>query len=134
MSAPTDMPCIFNCQMGRGRTTTGMILGALVKIWLMKKCDIYIKKYETVQTSSLLNGYYQCVNRLLRVLENGLKAKMLLDLLINNCSAMQNLRETIADYTVYIFFYYFLFFRDNHWILTLLIRRERRVVQQPMDS
>lgn len=117
MSAPTDMPCIFNCQMGRGRTTTGMIIGTLVKIWLMKKTDDYIKKYETQQAATILNGYYECVARLLRVLENGLKAKMLLDLLINNCSAMQNLRETISDYYVFhsfIFFYVIIFmYRDN---------------------
>lgn len=31
--------------MGRGRTTTGMLLGSLIRIWLLKQCDDYIKKY-----------------------------------------------------------------------------------------
>lgn len=39
------MPIVFNCQMGRGRTTTGMLLGSLIRIWLLKQCDNYIKKY-----------------------------------------------------------------------------------------
>jgi len=28
---PADAACVFNCQMGKGRTTTGMILACLVK-------------------------------------------------------------------------------------------------------
>lgn len=28
---PVDTACVFNCQMGKGRTTTGMILACLLK-------------------------------------------------------------------------------------------------------
>ncbi len=28
---PADCACVFNCQMGKGRTTTGMIVACLVR-------------------------------------------------------------------------------------------------------
>ena len=28
---PASTPCVFNCQMGKGRTTLGMVVASLVK-------------------------------------------------------------------------------------------------------
>ena len=43
-------------------------------------------------------GLFAVVRSLLRVLESGHFSKSLLDLVIDKCSAMQNLREAIAGY------------------------------------
>lgn len=33
---PSDAVLVFNCQMGRGRTTTGMIIASLLHLWRLK--------------------------------------------------------------------------------------------------
>ena len=37
ISGPASMPCIFNCQMGKGRTTVGLVAACLIKEILLTK-------------------------------------------------------------------------------------------------
>lgn len=46
----------------------------------------------------LKSGMYAVVRSLLRMLSRGRKGKQILDLVIDACSAMQNLREAIVIY------------------------------------
>ncbi|GLI60364.1 hypothetical protein VaNZ11_002488 [Volvox africanus] len=118
---------IFNCQMGRGRTTTGTIIGTLlylrklgafpagakhmlsgavdggevaalsVPAWFPAAMEATPPVGE--QTRDKLKwGMYDVVRSLLRVLENGTEGKAVLDATIDACSQMQNLREAIGSY------------------------------------
>ncbi|KAG2430310.1 hypothetical protein HYH02_013787 [Chlamydomonas schloesseri] len=126
---------IFNCQMGRGRTTTGTIIGTLlylrklgafppgaknmmppqpgngggpgaaaaaaaapeVPVWFPLSMQATPPVGE--QTKDKLKwGMYDVVRSLLRVLENGVQGKAVLDAVIDHCSQMQNLREAIGSY------------------------------------
>merc|ERR1712223_2351371 len=50
-----DSACIFNCQMGKGRTTTGMILACLLKDILFGDRDKkYFKMTKLQQKNSLM--------------------------------------------------------------------------------
>ncbi|GFR48167.1 hypothetical protein Agub_g10003 [Astrephomene gubernaculifera] len=120
---------IFNCQMGRGRTTTGTIIGTLLYLrklgafpaagaagagagaatcpaaaaaaaipaWFPAALAAAPPVGE--QTRDKLKwGMYDVVRSLLRVLENGVAGKAVLDAVIDHCSQMQNLREAIGSY------------------------------------
>ncbi|KAL6757552.1 inositol hexakisphosphate-domain-containing protein [Haematococcus lacustris] len=123
---PEDAGIIFNCQMGRGRTTTGMVIAAL--LWLRRMESFPVKKGKPETRASvpawfrqaagplaargvsplaakegtlegrLKAGNYGAVRSLLRALEKGNEAKVVLDAVIDACGAMQNLREGIASY------------------------------------
>lgn len=70
---------MFNCQMGRGRTTTAMIIAALVRCRLHPEQQPRLSL--TRQTSSsederlMLQGDYAVVRSLVRVVEGGKEAK-----------------------------------------------------------
>ncbi|CAO3609264.1 unnamed protein product [Cunninghamella echinulata] len=112
----TDM--FFNCQMGRGRTTTGMVTAFLMTM-ILKNDDILdmTRSYmvESVNIGSnepitnsfdeennderqrLLNGEYLSILQLLSVLSYGKLAKKLTDQAVDMCDHMQNLRKAIYD-------------------------------------
>ncbi|KAI9181243.1 hypothetical protein LWI28_012811 [Acer negundo] len=103
---------IFNCQMGRGRTTTGMVIAML--IYLNRIGASGIPKSNSIGrvsdsgsnvTDNLPNseeairrGEYAVIRSLIRVLEGGVEGKRQVDKVIDKCSSMQNLREAIATY------------------------------------
>ena len=103
---PIDSFYMFNCQMGRGRTTTGMVIYSLWK----RRCNL-IKFNPTPSNSnnnsnnsssitdqkvkSLLNGEFDSVLRLLSMLPQGKIAKKWLDELLDILDHMQNLRTAI---------------------------------------
>ncbi|KAK1558965.1 hypothetical protein Q3G72_008813 [Acer saccharum] len=103
---------IFNCQMGRGRTTTGMVIAML--IYLNRIGASGIPKSNSIGrvfdsgsdvTDNLPNseeairrGEYAVIRSLIRVLEGGVEGKKQVDKVIDKCSSMQNLREAIATY------------------------------------
>jgi hypothetical protein len=94
-----SLSLVFNCQMGRGRTTTGMIVGSMLiglvqPSYYDKLRDTYPQLYPADQ-SKWANGFYTVVNELLRILVDGRDAKTRVDLVINACDAMQNLRTAI---------------------------------------
>ncbi|KAJ4847728.1 hypothetical protein Tsubulata_006902 [Turnera subulata] len=110
--ADLNADIIFNCQMGRGRTTTGMVIATLV--YLNRIGASGIRRTHSVgrvfdsgsdETDSLPNseeairrGEYSVIRSLTRVLEGGVEGKRQVDKVIDKCASMQNLREAIATY------------------------------------
>ncbi|KAK4766546.1 hypothetical protein SAY87_008188 [Trapa incisa] len=103
---------IFNCQMGRGRTTTGMVIATLVYLNRIGASGIprinsIGKVSDPTSTSpdylpnseeAIRRGEYAVIRSLIRVLEGGLEGKRQVDKVIDKCSSMQNLREAIGNY------------------------------------
>uniref|UniRef100_A0A2P2MFN3 Uncharacterized protein MANES_01G236800 n=1 Tax=Rhizophora mucronata TaxID=61149 RepID=A0A2P2MFN3_RHIMU len=103
---------VFNCQMGRGRTTTGMVIATLV--YLNRIGAFGIPRTNSIGrvfdsgsnvTDALPNseeairrGEYVVIRSLTRVLEGGVEGKRQVDKVIDKCASMQNLREAIATY------------------------------------
>ncbi|KAL3531572.1 hypothetical protein ACH5RR_010894 [Cinchona calisaya] len=103
---------IFNCQMGRGRTTTGMVIATLVyfnrlgvsaiprtnSIGKVSDCFSSITDNLPNSEEAFLRGEYAVIRSLIRVLEGGVEGKRQVDKVIDKCASMQNLREAIATY------------------------------------
>ncbi|XP_047316660.1 paladin-like isoform X2 [Impatiens glandulifera] len=112
LRADISTEVIFNCQMGRGRTTTGMVIATLVYLNRIGASGIprsnsigRISGHSSSISDNLLNseeairrGEYGVIRSLIRVLEGGLEGKRQVDKVIDKCAAMQNLREAIATY------------------------------------
>ncbi|XP_051141675.1 uncharacterized protein LOC127258753 isoform X2 [Andrographis paniculata] len=103
---------VFNCQMGRGRTTTGMVIATLIYINRIGASDIpridSMGKISDLSSSipsdlpnseeAIRRGEYAVIRSLIRVLEGGIEGKRQVDEVIDKCASMQNLREAIACY------------------------------------
>ncbi|CAI9300371.1 unnamed protein product [Lactuca saligna] len=103
---------IFNCQMGRGRTTTGMVIATLIyfnrigasgiprtnSIGTISVCGSNATDNMLNTEEALLRGEYTVIRSLIRVLEGGVEGKRQVDKVIDKCASMQNLREAIATY------------------------------------
>ncbi|KAL7112367.1 hypothetical protein ACP275_04G000100 [Erythranthe tilingii] len=103
---------IFNCQMGRGRTTTGMVIATLIYIHRIgasgiprtssmgkiSDCSSSITFDLPNSEESIRRGEYSVIRSLIRVLEGGVEGKRQVDKVIDKCASMQNLREAIASY------------------------------------
>ncbi|XP_068660275.1 uncharacterized protein [Aristolochia californica] len=110
--ADINTDIIFNCQMGRGRTTTGMVIATLVYLNRIGASGIprtnSIGKVfdsgadvtdNTPNTEEAIRrGEYAVIRSLIRVLEGGVEGKRQVDKVIDKCASMQNLREAIATY------------------------------------
>jgi len=105
-----DTDLVFNCQMGRGRTTTAMISSSLVVMvegYLKSKTSmigttsplspIRHASMSLEQKERFLQGEYKVVLNLLRVLPFGPLSKLLVDQAVDKFSHVQNLREAIYD-------------------------------------
>ncbi|EJU05109.1 hypothetical protein DACRYDRAFT_93438 [Dacryopinax primogenitus] len=107
---------IFNCQMGRGRTTTGMVAASLIstivqqgkqdkKLLASLDTSLYRENEEyndpmiTGHDEEVyLNGDYKIILQLVGILSHGKLAKHLTDRVIDNLDDVQNLRKAIYDY------------------------------------
>ncbi|XP_072951302.1 uncharacterized protein [Typha angustifolia] len=104
---------VFNCQMGRGRTTTGMVIATLVYLNHIGASGIprtnsigkVFSSGTDVTEDNMLNseeavrrGEYTVIRSLIRVLEGGVDGKRQVDRIIDKCDSMQNLRGAIATY------------------------------------
>ncbi|CAN6317707.1 unnamed protein product [Urochloa humidicola] len=103
---------VFNCQMGRGRTTTGMVIATLVYLNRIGASGIPrtgsigkvfyagndVDDYMPSSEEAMLRGEYAVIRSLVRVLEGGVEGKRQVDKVIDKCDSMQNLREAIATY------------------------------------
>ncbi|CAO1617411.1 unnamed protein product [Parajaminaea phylloscopi] len=114
----------FNCQMGRGRTTTGMVIASLVSTIHHHRDEIL--NYDSANASIvvsddiddgvptgrmegakdfldnredelMLQGEYRIILRLVGLLSHGKLAKRLVDAAIDRMDAVQNLRKAIYD-------------------------------------
>ncbi|KAK0535009.1 hypothetical protein OC835_002504 [Tilletia horrida] len=126
LALDTGSACVFNCQMGRGRTTTGMIISSLVSTvtWhgtaILKNASFLDDDASQVggggggsslaQSDSNLRdmvmdredqvylaGEYRVILQLVGVLSRGKSAKKLADKAIDRMEAVQNLRKAIYD-------------------------------------
>lgn len=106
---------VFNCQIGRGRTTTGMVICSMAlsfKSGEWHQLMSRIEKSESEmgkqglpivaenQQQRLLHGFYPSVVKLIAISEKGARAKRKLDYIIDLTSDMQNIREVIYQYHV----------------------------------
>ncbi|KAF3794398.1 Paladin protein [Nymphaea thermarum] len=112
LQADINAEIVFNCQMGRGRTTTGMVIATLVYLKRIgasgisrsnsigKVLDGGAHVIDNVPKSeeAMLRGEYAVIRSLIRVLEGGIECKRQVDKVIDSCASMQNLREAIATY------------------------------------
>lgn len=112
------MSWVFNCQMGRGRTTSGMIAAALVANILHSPlpADQLTSTTDTTgadgeadleweshawdgrEAEPYLAGEYKVILQLVGVLPYGKAAKRLTDKAIDNMEAVQNLRRAVYDF------------------------------------
>jgi hypothetical protein len=88
-SDPTS-PLVFNCHAGRGRTTTGMVIGQLFRGSQATDPAAPLKgdRYE--------QGNFRAVLDLLDSLRSGQESKSALDSVIDKTGGVQNLRTAIA--------------------------------------
>ncbi|KAH7925850.1 hypothetical protein BV22DRAFT_1033556 [Leucogyrophana mollusca] len=101
---------IFNCQMGRGRTTTGMVTACLISTTMSwQGVDSIDNQEESVainydsidgpsEEEAYLQGEYKTILQLVGVLSYGKIAKRLTDHAIDLMQDVQNLRKAIYDY------------------------------------
>ncbi|KZW02890.1 hypothetical protein EXIGLDRAFT_730985, partial [Exidia glandulosa HHB12029] len=103
---------IFNCQMGRGRTTSGMVVASLVstilqlpKNWEFAEPDEPVtdtNPYDLIdgfsEEQAYLHGEYKSILQLVGVLSHGKLAKRLTDDAMDAMQDVQNLRKAIYDY------------------------------------
>ncbi|PFH53133.1 hypothetical protein AMATHDRAFT_138191 [Amanita thiersii Skay4041] len=101
---------IFNCQMGRGRTTTGMITACLIsstfnwreeegkRVAEESSLDFYDTMDGPSEEEAYLQGEYKTILQLVGVLSYGKVAKRLTDRAIDLMQDVQNLRKAIYDY------------------------------------
>eukprot|EP00854_Cymbomonas_tetramitiformis_P001478 gene1478-2104_t len=99
---------MFNCQMGRGRTTTGMVIASIMCLQLqppkdgLPALDPPNREGVSAETTALLEGSFPCVRALLRSLDGAVEGKRIVDDIFDRCNAMQNLREAILSYLPYL--------------------------------
>lgn len=112
-----NMSWVFNCQMGRGRTTTGMIAAALVANILLSPQSVAELTSAPANSASgageltweshawdgreaepYLAGEYKMTLQLVGVMQYGRAAKQLADVAIDRCDAVQNLRRAVYDF------------------------------------
>ncbi|KAJ1570068.1 hypothetical protein HK096_003163 [Nowakowskiella sp. JEL0078] len=98
---------LFNCQMGRGRTTTGMAVACLIEMivgnsFIFDISEDYIAVTGTENSDDIhqryQNGDYKMILQLIAVLQYGKLAKRLTDSALDACEHLQNLRVAIFDY------------------------------------
>ncbi|TFK46087.1 hypothetical protein OE88DRAFT_1668241 [Heliocybe sulcata] len=101
---------VFNCQMGRGRTTTGMVTACLIATtteWNEQQednvsDDVVSEDYDALdgpsEEEAYLQGEYKIILQLVGVLSHGKVAKRLTDSAIDLMQDVQNLRKAIYDY------------------------------------
>nr|CAD1841606.1 unnamed protein product [Ananas comosus var. bracteatus] len=95
--ADIETEIVFNCQMGRGRTTTGMVIATLV--YLNRIGASGIRRTNSIgKIFTICRGEYGVIRSLIRVLEGGVEGKRQVDKVIDKCDSMQNLREAIGTY------------------------------------
>lgn len=111
---------LYNCQMGRGRTTTGMVTACLMAMVMNNEHildrrgsvasesptvvrrksflgSVYDNEEESIE-DSYYNGEFKIILQVVSMLTYGKLAKRLTDSAINMCDHMQNLRKAIFDY------------------------------------
>ncbi|KAJ3280819.1 hypothetical protein HK104_000390 [Borealophlyctis nickersoniae] len=114
VTGSTDI--MFNCQMGRGRTTTGMVITCLMEMIvgnltvlaqsIQHEDDDDPSHFNASDSSDdqirarYLAGEYKVILQLMAVLGHGKLSKRLTDRAIDACDHIQNLRSAVYDYRI----------------------------------
>eukprot|EP01117_Protostelium_nocturnum_P005712 TRINITY_DN2062_c1_g1_i1.p1 TRINITY_DN2062_c1_g1~~TRINITY_DN2062_c1_g1_i1.p1 ORF type:complete len:575 (+),score=149.24 TRINITY_DN2062_c1_g1_i1:32-1756(+) len=98
----TRTAVVFNCQLGRGRTTTGLVCAYLIMYVHLTHLEESLLDTSATEGKSdgspdYLNGEYSVVTQLVSLLQDGQKIKNQVDRAIDACSQVQNLREAIFE-------------------------------------
>ncbi|OXH32476.1 hypothetical protein J008_03246 [Cryptococcus neoformans] len=102
---------VFNCQMGRGRTTTGMTVASLIATIASNDSpfdggflsDEEEEEEEAVaEATQYLNGEYKTILQLVTVMSHGKEAKRITDRAINLMEGVQNLRKAVYDFKLQV--------------------------------
>lgn len=93
---------VFNCQMGRGRTTAGMVCAHIIWHKVHDATDANGKAGpcrcpKDPENPNRNDAEYPVVIEITEALPNGARAKRLLDTAIDECDTIQNLRTAIAQ-------------------------------------
>lgn len=105
-----EVAMAFNCQMGRGRTTSAMVAASLaatilhpvdaVETTTIAASDAGVDDTFAIRDiqDPYQHGEYKVIFQLVSVLQYGKLAKQLADAAIDQCEAVQNLRKAVATY------------------------------------
>ncbi|WVQ75186.1 hypothetical protein IAR50_004796 [Cryptococcus sp. DSM 104548] len=103
---------VFNCQMGRGRTTTGMAVASLIATIAVDEApfdhglhtdDEEEEEGEAVpEATQYQNGEYKTILQLVTVMSHGKAAKRITDRAIDLMQGVQNLRKAIYDFKLLV--------------------------------
>ncbi|WVF68673.1 hypothetical protein IAT40_003444 [Kwoniella sp. CBS 6097] len=109
MDQGTDF--VFNCQMGRGRTTTGMTVASLIAT-IANDIQVLDMEYDEEEEgddlegmperTQYLNGEYKTILQLVTVMKHGKEAKRITDRAINVMEGVQNLRKAVYDFKLIV--------------------------------
>ncbi len=115
LTMDSDTDAIFNCQQGRGRTSTGLVITCLLQMIMGNEALIsdpgsFLDEEETYSELTneedyrkrYLAGEWKVILQLIAVLQFGKLAKKLTDKAIDMCEHLQNLRVAIFDYKLRI--------------------------------
>ncbi|KAI5191624.1 hypothetical protein NEMIN01_1608 [Nematocida minor] len=114
LSIPKPRILVFSCQMGRGRTTTGMVIARLIAFTESlneASSDSRKRILEEKRSQVVYEDQYRVISKLIQVLPMGRESKNLVDSIIKECSHIQNIYEAIAqrkDNTGYLIRYFYL--------------------------
>jgi protein-tyrosine phosphatase len=113
MMEKENISILFNCQMGRGRTTSGMVIATMMFLvkngFDMGSCpndnSLILSTFSNNSISeevkqTFINGEYKVILQLVSVLQYGKIAKHLADMAIDSCAHIQNIRSAIYDYKI----------------------------------
>lgn len=91
---------VFSCQMGRGRTTTGMIIARVVAFTEYLEGLSTEKRKEVLHEKRMNIVYkdqYRIISKLTQALPMGRESKNLVDSIIKECDHIQNIYEAISS-------------------------------------
>ncbi|KAG5415110.1 hypothetical protein IGI04_002677 [Brassica rapa subsp. trilocularis] len=107
-SASKDTAFVFNCQIGKGRTTTGTVIACLVKLRMNYGRPIKVLTDSIVYDDSLSGEEEHgrafgmddilLLRKFTTLFDNGVESREALDAVIDRCSAVQNIREAVLHY------------------------------------
>ncbi|WVN86977.1 uncharacterized protein L203_102152 [Cryptococcus depauperatus CBS 7841] len=110
---------VFNCQMGRGRTTTGMTLASLVATITLDESPIDAENQTDSneddndddeaednevmnEAAQYMNGEYKSILQLVTVMSRGKEAKRITDRAIDLMQGVQNLRKSVYTFKLQV--------------------------------
>ncbi|TMW60709.1 hypothetical protein Poli38472_000751 [Pythium oligandrum] len=97
--ATSDTAFVFNCQMGKRRTTTALVIASL--IWQLPHLVVHgtgTPRSSPRGRSTSVNGDFAVIRELEMRLRFGKDAKAWVDKTIDQCSAICNIRTVIHEY------------------------------------